>query len=129
MPTLTPYEQRKADLLNEISIQKLLYKFRAFMYSLRRDTRLNCFSICDRYLNNEFHDNITLSVSEKARLEKLMGHWSWEVFDTAATDWWALLSCEHSKCLTLMTLIHLWIDDIHVFDPENFETSTQSLIT
>jgi hypothetical protein len=123
----SPYDERKTELINQITAQKLIYKFRVFMYTLNKDVRFTCFTICERYLNNEFYDNTTITATERERLPKLMTHWNWSTFDNASTDWWRVLSSEHSKSLTLMTLIHLWIDDINAFDAESFETSTIGL--
>lgn len=123
----SPYDERKTEILNQVTAQKLIYKFRVFIYTLNKDVRFNCFNICERYLNNEFYDNTTITATERERLAKLMTHWDWTSFDSASTDWWRMLSSEHAKSLTLMTLIHLWIDDVNTFDAETFETSTIGL--
>ena len=123
----TPYDERKTEIINQITAQKLIYKFRVFLYTLNKDVRFHCFNLCERYLSNEFYDNTTITLTEKDRVQKLLNHWDWVSFDGASTDWWRSLSSEHSKSLTLMTLIHLWIDDVNTFDVETFETSTIGL--
>jgi hypothetical protein len=49
------------------------------------------------------------------------------MFENESTNWWSALSFNHSKSLSLMTVIHMWIDDINTFDSEVFETSTDGL--
>jgi hypothetical protein len=122
----TPYEQRRKDLLKDIAAQKLLYKFRTFLYSLNKDVRVHCFSLCELYLNNELHDGIQ-TVSENTRLHALVDHWKWSTFETSASDWWKTLSIEHARCHTLMTLIHLWIDDIQTMDGDMLDNATVSM--
>ena len=76
---------------------------------------------------NEYFHNIAITATERDRLGQLVEHWNWTNFEMAGSNWWYILSMNHSHSLTLMTLIHLWIDDIQVFDPESFETSTIGL--
>jgi hypothetical protein len=120
------YEQIKQELVNQISAQKCIYKFRTFIYSLNKDVRHSVFAISRTFLENELHKNTTITATEHERLQHLINHWQWGTFDTNAVIWWTGLS-SYSKSLTLMTLLHLWIDDITVFDSESFETSTDGI--
>ncbi len=120
------YEHTKQEIVNEILAQKCIYKFRTFMYSLNKDVRHHNFEISRTFLENELYKNTSLTVTERERLQQLITHWQWSIFDNTAVMWWTGLTV-HSKSLTLMTLLHLWIDDISVFDPESFETSTDGI--
>ena len=66
-------------------------------------------------------------MTERERLLNLGNHWQWAMFENESTNWWSALSFNHSKSLSLMTVIHMWIDDINTFDAEVFETSTDGL--
>jgi hypothetical protein len=123
----TQYESNKAEILREITAQKNIYKFRQFLYSLNRDIRHQCFDISKQFLENEYLNNTDVTVTERERLLSIINHWQWNMFDTNSTNWWLVLSLNHAKSLSLMTIIHLWVDDIHTFDPETFETSTDGL--
>jgi len=68
-----------------------------------------------------------ITATERERLQNLRNHWQWTAFDNASTDWWSTLSFNHATSISLMTLIHLWIDDITVFDSDAFETSTDGI--
>jgi hypothetical protein len=120
------YEDVKVRLIMKITAQKKIYKFRMFLYSLNRGVREDCFAISRDYLNNELQ-NPLVTATERERIQRLLLHWQWNTFDTTSTLWWTRLSTEHNSSLSLMTLINLWIDDIHTFDPENFETATDGL--
>ena len=117
------YEDNKAIIQRKITGQRYVYKFREFLYSLNRDIRQVCFRITREFLENELN-NPVLTMTERERIEALLPHWIWNTFDTTATAWWSTLALEHTKSLSLMTVIHMWIDDINVFDPDAFETST-----
>ena len=123
----TTYETNKTELVRKITAQKNIYKFRQFLYSLNRDIRQQCFEMCKEYLLNEYQNNTAVTVTERDRLLNLINHWHWNVFDTTSVLWWSTLSYNHATSLSLMTMIHLWIDDINTFDPETFETSTDGL--
>jgi hypothetical protein len=117
------YEDNKQEIQRKITGQRYVYKFREFLYSLNRDIRQVCFRITREFLENELN-NPELTVTERERIQTLLPHWNWQNFDTASTAWWSALALEHTKSLSLMTVIHMWIDDINIFDPDAFETST-----
>ena len=121
------YEYTKTEIVRNITAQKTIYKFRVFMYSLNKDIRQNCFRISRDFLENEYNNNSTLTVTERERLQLLLNHWQWISFDNDSTAWWSRLTVNHYTSLSLMTTIHLWTDDINTFDPEVFETSTDGL--
>ena len=121
------YEDTKAEIIRSITAQKNIYKFRQFLYSLNRDIRQTCFRITKEYLENEYRNNTAVSVTERERLLNLINYWQWTIFDNDATNWWFTVSFNHSRSLSLMTVINLWINDINTFDPETFETSTDGL--
>lgn len=123
----TLYDTTKIELVRLITSQKNIYKFRVFIYSLNKDIRQRCFELTRQYLQNEYTNNEAISITEKERLRILLGHWEWNNFDNNATNWWSALSFNHSISTTLMTIIHIWIDDISEFDSEAFETSTLGL--
>ena len=120
------YENVKATVVRQITAEKNLYKFRMFLYSLNRNVREHCFAISRDYLNNELQ-NPVVTATERERVQRLLTHWQWNTFDTTSNAWWTTLSTQHSSSLSLLTLINLWIDDIHTFDPENFETETDGI--
>lgn len=120
----SPYETNMLKLKQDILAQKTIYKFRNFLYSANKDIRYQWFELCRRYLENEYRNNAELSVTEKDRLLHLVNYWQWEDFQNNSTNWWYILSMNHSHSTSLMTLMHLWIDDIDIFDPDAFETST-----
>ena len=119
----SPYDLRLAEIKRQITAQKNIYKFRTFLYSLNKNVRQACFRISLDFFENEYN-NPMITATERERLQNLRNHWQLSSFENTATDWWSTLSFNHSTSLSLMTLIHLWIDDITVFDPEAFETST-----
>jgi hypothetical protein len=121
------YDTNKAELVRQITAQKNIYKFRQFLYSLNRDIRQQCFDISKKFLENEYRNNDAISTTERERLLALINHWQWHAFDNTSVVWWSTLSFNHAKSISLMTMIHLWVDDIHTFDPEAFETSTDGL--
>ena len=121
------YDNNKTEIVRNITAQKAIYKYRIFMYSLNKDIRQQCFRITKEFLDNEYHNNSTITASERERLLNLGNHWQWNDFDGNSTNWWSALSFNHSSSITLMTVIHLWIDDIQQFDPEVFETSTDGV--
>ncbi len=121
------YDINKTDIVGNITAQKTIYKYRTFMYSLNKYIRQHCFKITKEFFDNEYHNNSTITVTERERLLNLQNHWQWSFFDNDSTNWWSVLSFNHSKSLSLMTAIHLWIDDINTFDAEVFETSTDGL--
>ena len=120
------YEDNKQEIQRKITGQRYVYKFRQFLYSLNKDIRQVCFRITREFLENELN-NTLVTVTERARINALLEHWNWQNFDTAATAWWSALALEHTKSLSLMTVIHMWIDDINVFDADAFETSTDGV--
>ena len=120
------YEATRAEILRNITAQKAIYKFRVFMYSLNKDIRQQCFRITRDFLENE-NNNSIITMTERERLQFLLNHWQWTIFENDSTNWWSLLSFNYSHSTTLMTVIHMWIDDINTFDPEVFETSTDGL--
>ena len=120
------YDNNKTEIVRNITAQKAIYKFRIFMYSLNKDIRQQCFRITKEFLDNEYN-NSTITVTERERLLNLGNHWQWNMFENNSTNWWSQLSFNHSSSLSLMTVIHMWIDDIHTFDSEVFETSTDGL--
>ena len=117
------YEDNKSIIQRKITGQRYVYKFREFLYTLNRDIRQVCFRITREFLENELN-NPVLTATERERIQALLPHWNWTTFDTNSTAWWSTLAFEHIKSLSLMTIIHMWIDDINVFDAEAFETST-----
>jgi hypothetical protein len=120
------YDNNKTEIVRNITAQKAIYKYRIFMYSLNKDIRQQCFRITKEFLDNE-NNNSTITTTERERLLNLGNHWQWNDFDNNSTIWWSALSFNHSKSLSLMTVIHMWIDDINTFDSEVFETSTDGL--
>ena len=121
------YENTLNELKRNIQAQKSIYKFRTFLYTINKDIRYHYFDICRSYLENEYNNNTQITMTEKERLLNLLNHWHWNSFETTSTNWWHTLSMNHSHSISLMTLIHLWVDDIQAFDPESFETSTLGL--
>ena len=121
------YENNKTEIIRKITAQKTIYKFRVFMYTLNRDIRQNCFRIVKEFLDNEYRNNSTITATERERLLNLQNHWEWATFDGDSTNWWTTLTFNHSTSISLMTVIHMWIDDINTFDAEAFETSTDGL--
>lgn len=122
----SPYELNKQNIERKITGQKYIYKFRMFLYSLNRDIRQVCFRITKEFLENEL-DNSLVTVTERERIQEVLTHWQWNTFDTTSTAWWSTLAFQHTTSLSLMTVIHLWIDNITEFDPEAFETSTDGI--
>lgn len=120
------YENTRKEIINKINFQKTIYKFRTLIYSLNKDIRHLCFSMSRDFLINELN-NITLSSSEKNRLDLLITHWQVGDFENNSTNWWSVLSHNHSKSITLSILMHLWIDDMTSFDLDQFETSSLGL--
>ena len=120
------YENSKQEIIKNICAQKSIYKFRTFIYSLNKDVRHHIFDLSRRFLENELHKNPAITATEHERLQQLINHWQWLMFDSNAVIWWTGLS-NHAKSITLMTLLHLWIDDISIFDPDSFETSTDGI--
>jgi len=121
------YDTHRTEIVRQITAQKAIYKFRVFLYSLNKDIRQHCFIISRDFLINEYQNNSSITVTEKERLLNLLTHWQWSSFENTSTDWWHILSVNHAKSISLMTLIYLWIDDIHTFDIETSETSTLGL--
>ena len=110
------YDNNKAEIVRNITAQKAIYKYRIFMYSLNKDIRQQCFRITKEFLDNEYNNNSTITTTERERLLNLGNHWQWNDFDNNSTNWWSTLSFNHSKSLSLMTVIHMWIDGINTFD-------------
>ena len=121
------YDDNKTEIIRNITAQKNIYKFRQFMYSLNKDIRHHCFDISKQFLDNEYQNNTMITATERERLLNLQNHWQWNTFDTTSVLWWSTLSFNHAKSVSLMTIVHMWIDDMHSFDPEAFETSTDGL--
>ena len=124
---MSEYEEKLREIKRNILAQKTIYKFRTFLYSINKDIRRIWFDLSKEYLQNESTNNSQITATEKDRLDNLLQHWQWNNFENASTNWWYILTVNHSHSLTLMTLLHLWIDDIQVFDSEEFETSTIGL--
>lgn len=122
----SPYEVNRQDIERKITGQRYIYKFRMFLYTLNRDIRQVCFRITKEFLENEL-ENQLVTATERERIQRLLTHWQWTTFDTSSTAWWSTLAFEHTKSLSLMTIIHMWIDNITEFDPEHFETSTDGV--
>ena len=121
------YDNNKTEIVRNILAQKAIYKFRNFLYSNKKDIREQYFKMSREYLHNEYENNNTITATERERLINLLNHWDWNNFDTNAREWWFNLSFTHSKSLSLMTLAHLWIDDVQIFDSEAFETGTDGV--
>lgn len=121
------YETKRSEIIRNITAQKSIYRFKQFIYSLNRDIRQNCFRICKEFLDNEYQNNSTTTATERERLLTLVNHWQWNMFNNDSTSWWHDLSFNHSHSLSLMTIIHMWIDDITTFDAEEFESSTDGI--
>ena len=122
----SPYEVNLQEIERKVTGQKYIYKFRMFLYTLNRDIRQVCFRITKEFLENEL-ENPLVTATERERIQRLLIHWQWSAFDTTSTAWWSTLAFEHTKSLSLMTIIHMWIDNITEFDPEHFETSTDGV--
>lgn len=123
----TPYDNNKQEIERKVTGQRYIYKFRMFLYTLNKDIRQVCFRITREFLENEVNNNTLISATERERLHRLLEHWQWNTFDTASTTWWSTLAFDHTTSLSLMTIIHMWIDNITEFDPEHFETSTDGI--
>jgi len=121
------YDTTLTELKRSIQAQKTIYKFRTFLYSINKDIRHHYFDLCRTFLDNEYNNNAKITMTEKERLRNLLNHWEWNTFENTSTNWWYILNMNHSHSLSLMTLLHLWVDDIQPFDPETFETSTDGL--
>lgn len=121
------YDTFLKEIKRDIISQKNIYKFRTFLYSLNKPVRQKCFDICKRYLDNEYDNNIEITFTEKQRLLNLRNHWQWPNFESNSTDWWYILTEIHSHSISLMDIINLWINDIEIFDENEFETSTNGL--
>ena len=121
------YDNNKTEIVRNITAQKAIYRFRVFMYSLNKDIRQQCFNITRDFLENEYKNALPTTITERERLQPLLTHWQWNEFDHNSTNWWSTLSLNHSRSLSLMTVIHMWTDDINTFDAEVFETSTDGL--
>lgn len=121
---MSVYDTTLIELKRNILAQKTIYKFRNFLYTINKDIRQYFFELSRNYFTNESVNNKELTATERERLDKLINHWQWNDFENNASNWWQVLSRNYSHSLTLLTLIHLWVDDIQVFDPEAFETST-----
>jgi hypothetical protein len=124
---MSNYETNLKELKRNILAQKTIYRFRNFLYSINKDIRHQWFDICKGYLENEYNNNSDITFTEKQRLNNLISHWQWNDFENSSTNWWYILTNNHSHSLTLITLIHIWVDEIQIFDPEMFETSTLGL--
>jgi hypothetical protein len=123
----TTYYNTESEITKNIVAQKTIYRFRNFLYSINKDIREQFFRLSREYFDNEYQNNITLTVTERERLRLLLIHWDWNTFDTSSREWWFSISVTHSKSLSLMILIHKWIDNIQIFDSESFETSTDGI--
>lgn len=121
------YDNIKDELTRQITAQKIIYKFRIFLYSINKDIRQQFFRISREFFDNEYQNNITLTATERERVQLLLTHWDWNRFDTNSRDWWFSLSFNHSKCLSLMTLINKWIDDVQIIDSEIYENDTDGV--
>ena len=125
--SMNDYEKNLSEFKRNIIAQKAIYKFRFFLYSINKNIRHHWFTICRDYLENENENNVEITAMEKQRVEALLTHWNWNDFENDSTNWWYILTMNHSHSITLMILIRLWIDDVPIFDPESFETSTLGL--
>jgi hypothetical protein len=120
------YDSQRTEMQNQIHAIKTIYRFRVFVYSLNKDIRNYCFELSRRMLENE-RNNPDISITERERLQQLLNHWQWGMFENSATSWWSTLSLTHNKCTSLITMMHMWVDDIMAFDQEISETSTLGL--
>lgn len=123
---MSVYDTNLTELKRNIIAQKTIYRFRNFLYSINKDIRHKWFDICYTFLTNE-RNNSLITATEKDRLDRLIDHWQWNSFENDSTNWWKVLTYNHSHSTSLLTLIHLWVDDIEIFDSEAFETSTMGL--
>lgn len=123
---MSDYDKNLTEIKRNILAQKIIYRFRSFLYTINKDIRFKYFEICKNYLENEIN-NTNLTATEKDRLQLLIKHWEWNSFENTSTNWWYILAMNHSHSLSLMTLLHLWVDDVQPFDSEAFETSTDGL--
>jgi hypothetical protein len=89
------YDNNKTEIIRNITAQKAIYKYRIFMYSLNKDIRQQCFRITKEFLDNEYHNNTTITVTERERLLNLGNHWQWAMFENESTNWWSALSFNH----------------------------------
>ena len=124
---MSDYETTLNKIKQDIIAQKTIYKFRNFIYSMNKSIRHHCFDICDRFIRNEYQNNIEISVTEKERLMKLQNHWQWSIFEHNSTNWWEELSYNHSHSVTLIEMMNMWISDLEIFDQDKFENSTLGL--
>ena len=124
---MSVYDTTLLELKRNIIAQKSIYKFRNFLYTINKDIRHHIFDMCRNFLENEHRNNDEITMTEKERLLSLLNHWQWNSFENTSTNWWSILCHNHSHSLSLMTLLHLWVDDVEIFDSEAFETSTIGL--
>jgi hypothetical protein len=107
------YNLRKEELVNQMRVQRCILKFKQFLYSLNRDVRQHCFGLVRAYFENELEGG-GLGDVEVQRLEALLQHWQWILFDTISTEWWSGLCLQHARCKTLLACIQIWIDESDV---------------
>lgn len=119
------YEKNKNEIIKDITAYKLIYKYRNFLYSLNKNVRQECFMLTRKFLENEQHNDLTTQ-TENERLIALLNHWQWNSFELNSSSWWIVVS-NFIHSLSLLTIIRLWVDDINIFDPESFETSTDGV--
>ena len=96
------------DLTQYYRTHEIIYTFRNFLYKINPDIRYHCFTICKRYLENEYHNDY-LCTTEKENIQNLLNHWQYTAFQDTPVNWWSTLCNDHSHSTSLMTLLQLWI--------------------
>jgi hypothetical protein len=119
---VSEYDIQENEIVRNMREQRNIHKFRYFMYSRHKDLRQHRFRITKEFLDNEYKNNSTLTATERELLLNLKNHWDWSMFDNDSTNWWSTLSVNYSRSLSLMTVIHMWIDGINTFDTELSDT-------
>ena len=95
--------------VNTLDDIKLIYRFRAFMYSLYHEERRDVFNVSRGHMEGEYLTD-SMSEADLARLEALLVHWDWTKFNADTTGWWLTLITGHVTSGVLMSAIRLWME-------------------
>ena len=123
----TEYEITRAKLVRNFMGYKAINKFRLFMYTLSKEVRMRVFDDINDFFKNEYN-NLSTTETERGRLHAIMNiQWQWSNFENDSTTWWQMLVANHLHCVSLLTVIHMLIDETNSFDADAFETSTDGI--
>ena len=120
------YETAKEKLIRNFTGYKAINKFRIFLYSLNKEVRMRVFEDINNFFKNEHVSTIT-TTTERERLTDIIKDWQWSNFENDSTTWWQMLVANHLHCVSLLTVIHMLVDETNAFDAEAFETSTDGI--